>query len=164
MHWYVITPEYTNYYNDWDEPPEIGADVVTVEANTKREALVKGVRELRRTRSGWLDDANSNPFTGLRAEKAECEHGYCSCDLRECVERNPRWTDICPICEEEWKQNCEHEMRRGLAQISGQTEATEQLFCDICFQTINEIANRSNQKFKYNEDYPRETLADGRAV
>ena len=79
MKWFVITPAYECYprnaYVD-PEPPEYVADVVEVDAPTKRQALVQGVRELRRTRSRWLEDQvsnGSNPFTGLKAETFEQE-------------------------------------------------------------------------------------------
>jgi len=71
MRWFVITPPYERYPgNAWGnpEPPEYGADVVEVEAETKRKALVEGVRELRRTHSRWLQDYDGNPFTGLTVE------------------------------------------------------------------------------------------------
>lgn len=75
--WFVITPEYErypgSYYSFEPEPPEYGCDVVEVEAETKRKALVEGVRELRRSRSDWLRDQvgdNKSPFTGLKVEAA----------------------------------------------------------------------------------------------
>lgn len=76
MRWFVITPAYERYpINVYGEPDplEYGADVVEVEAETKRKALVEGVRELRRTRSEWIRDQlsdNRNPFSGLTAELA----------------------------------------------------------------------------------------------
>jgi len=69
--YYVITPQYTSMSYGY-EPPETGCDVVEVEANTKREAKVKGLRELRKLHYGWINwyrDTDSNPFTGLRAEE-----------------------------------------------------------------------------------------------
>lgn len=148
MHWMVYTPTYMKYPgNIWGEdpePPEDGADVVWVEADTKREALVKGVRELRRISSGWLDDINVNPFTGLKAESAECEHGFCWCELKDCPNFE---NDICPECEENDKQNCVHEMHTGPAQLSGQRESSIQEYCWYCLQTREEINARTNQQF-----------------
>ena len=73
MRWFIVTPAYERYpgnaYGD-PEPPEYGADVVEVEADNKRKALVAGVKELRRTRSRWLQDHDGNPFTGLKVESA----------------------------------------------------------------------------------------------
>ena len=67
--YFVVTPPY-------EEPGSCGSDVVEVEADTKREALVKGVRELRRTHSHWLQDQESDghsPFAGLKVELVEVE-------------------------------------------------------------------------------------------
>ncbi len=68
--YYVVTPVYTTYYSPWGlEPPDTGADVVEVEAQTKREAKVLGVRELRRTHSKWMQDRYTDglsPFTGIK--------------------------------------------------------------------------------------------------
>lgn len=99
-HWIVCTPKYRDWGWD-DEPPEEVTDVVAVEAATKREALVKGVRELRRIRSHWLQDQrsdNANPFTGLTAEKSMCAHGFCWCDI--CTYKLD-FTE-CPQCLAEW--------------------------------------------------------------
>lgn len=124
--------------------PKMGADVVFVEADTKKEALVKGVRELRRIGSGWLDDAYVNPFKGLKADKAECEHGFCYCELKDCPNYE---NDLCPECEEEYKQNCVHEMYTGPARLSGQKQVMFQEYCSLCMQTRREIDARSNQRF-----------------
>ena len=75
MKYLIVTPEYETYYGDY-EPPEYGCDVVEVEASTKREAKVLGLRELRRTGSKWILDGASdehNPFTGLKVYNAEEE-------------------------------------------------------------------------------------------
>ncbi len=73
MKYCVYTPAYDYGGSDYD-PPEYGSDVAEVDAPTKREALVRGVRELRRTHSRWLQDRESDghcPFTALKAEPLE---------------------------------------------------------------------------------------------
>lgn len=68
--WFIVTPRYMLYGPTHLDPPEYGSDVVEVSADTKRQALVKGVRELRRIGSHWLQDMTSDgrsPFTGLQA-------------------------------------------------------------------------------------------------
>ena len=79
--WWVITPEYGTVVpvlDDGTGPEEFGCDVVEVEAPTRREALVLGLRELKKVTKGWINwyrDDTSNPFTGLRAElQEEAQH------------------------------------------------------------------------------------------
>ena len=67
--WFVVSPEYGNY---WDH----GRDVVRVTARTQREAIVKGVRAMRKDRGcdyhrSLLDF--ENPFRGMNAHLAEPE-------------------------------------------------------------------------------------------
>lgn len=152
----IWTPTYIKYpgniWGDMPEPPEEGADVVFVEASNKRAALVKGVRALRKMGSDWILDQQSDgasPFTGLHAQKAECEHGFCWCELPDCIQPNPEWIfeDICPVCEENDKQNCVHEMYTGPAQLSGQKQSRIQEYCNLCLQSREEINARSNQRF-----------------
>lgn len=53
-HYTVCTPQYESYYYAYSiDPPEYGADCVTVIATTKRNAKVLAVRELRKT-SAWM--------------------------------------------------------------------------------------------------------------
>lgn len=78
MHrWLVITPEYESVVpllEDGSGPTEIACNVVEVKAATRREALIKGVRELRKRKDGWMAEQksnNANPFTGLKAYLAD---------------------------------------------------------------------------------------------
>ena len=69
----VVSPEYMTYgsYGDGSlglDPPEYGCDVVEVQALTKREAKILGLREFRRTSARWLDYCDGNPFTGIKVE------------------------------------------------------------------------------------------------
>ena len=97
MKWYVVTPEYERYPAGETDPPEYGADVVDVEAATQREALVLGVRELRRTRSHWLRDHDGNPFSGLTADTFD----------DECTNHN--FAPHCPTCSGECMESgCRH--------------------------------------------------------
>lgn len=74
MKYFVVTPPYNRHELSTFTPPEYGADVVEVEAETKAEAKVKGLRELRRTGSWWVQDMETdlrNPFNGLEVHEAE---------------------------------------------------------------------------------------------
>lgn len=96
-HYNVITPEMITHYQD--EPPEIWRDYVSVEANNKREAVVKAVQKFREKKSEWTKYSQDNPFKGLKAEEPLCEHGFCWCDI--CPE-DPEWRE-CPECMKEWE-------------------------------------------------------------
>jgi len=71
--WRVVTPEYGEVVPVTDEgqgPMEYGCDVVEIEADTRRDAIVIGVKlmrtDLRRYR--WFDKCGwENPFSGVRA-------------------------------------------------------------------------------------------------
>ena len=68
MRYFVCTPIYDKNSDGYWDPPETGADVVEVEATNKREALVKGLRLLRQSKSEWICDKDfdkKNPFNGL---------------------------------------------------------------------------------------------------
>jgi len=78
--YYVISPEYSSGGGAY-EPPEWGCDCVEVEARTKREAVILGVRKILREqgRGSWAETNRSDgqsPFTGYRADLARCGHGY----------------------------------------------------------------------------------------
>ena len=73
--YYVVTPPYERINQSYYCPNEWGSDVVEVEAVNKIDAKVVGLRELRRTRSHWVQDMESdkrNPFNGLIGEFIEC--------------------------------------------------------------------------------------------
>ena len=66
-HWWVYTPPYGDMYS-------YGSDVVEVEAPSKREALVLGLRKLRLQRSRWIWNQEAdrrNPFNGLEATRED---------------------------------------------------------------------------------------------
>ena len=72
--WYIVTPKYMRYPPGDTDPPEYGSDVVDVTADNKKDALVAGVRELRRIKSHWIANQTSDgrsPFTGLKAYNEE---------------------------------------------------------------------------------------------
>lgn len=78
--WYVVTPEYERVdpiLDDGTGPIETMADVVEVEAETKREAVAFGVRlMLKEYRRGWCRDARSShqsPYAGVKAIPMEVE-------------------------------------------------------------------------------------------
>lgn len=100
-HYTVCTPKYTSYYSyDAMEPPETGADCVTVIAETKRLAKVQAVKELRKIRSEWMQDQasdNASPFTGLEVFENVCPHGICHCDI---CDKHPFWK-MCQVCYDE---------------------------------------------------------------
>jgi len=67
-HYWVITPEFPVSAIDG----YAARDVVEVFALNKRQARVLGLRELRRQRSHWVQNAYSNgqcPFAGLKVEE-----------------------------------------------------------------------------------------------
>lgn len=77
--WYVITPEYGQVVpvlDDGTGPMEYGADVVEVEAETKRDAIAFGVRLMLRGRwreFKWCRDqrlSGLSPYAGVKAEPA----------------------------------------------------------------------------------------------
>ena len=71
MRFWVVTPAYEQGGGYWD-PPEWGCDVVLVEAQNKRSAIRVGLRELRKIRSRWVQDKESDhqcPLNGLTAEE-----------------------------------------------------------------------------------------------
>ena len=71
--WYVITPEYGTVVPvlDWGQGPiEYNCDVIEIQARTKRDALLLGVKEMRRLQYEWFDDPSENPYTGVRVERA----------------------------------------------------------------------------------------------
>lgn len=123
MHWWVSTPEYEYIdviLDDGTGPSEWSRDVVSVEAPTKRQAIIAGVKQMRSeeffkkmggrktTYYGWAWDRDSNPFTGVKAENAECPHGICFCEIPNCL----KWNDECKHCNIEYYKtvDCEHDM------------------------------------------------------
>ncbi len=103
-HWVVSTPEYE--YEEWvdgwilaDRYPV--TDFTYVGATTKREAIRKGVAELRAKKQyrdyyHWYWDDHTNPFTGVKAVKAVCEHGYHYCDTN--AFKCPNTIEDCTDC------------------------------------------------------------------
>ena len=72
MRYFVYTPAYERPSDSLYDPPELGSDVVEVEATNKREARVKGLRLLRQSNSKWIYDKDSdkrNPFNGLLVDE-----------------------------------------------------------------------------------------------
>ena len=68
MRYVVCTPIYERPSGYYNYPPEPGADFVEVEAVNKKEAMVKGLRLLRQSKSEWICDKDfdkKNPFNGL---------------------------------------------------------------------------------------------------
>jgi len=68
--YYVVSPEYSSGGGAY-EPPEWGADCILIEADTKRDAIILGVREIMRTqRRSWAKDNRDSdlpPWAGYRA-------------------------------------------------------------------------------------------------
>jgi hypothetical protein len=82
---YVVTPEYGVVIPVTDEgqgPTEWGCDVIEIEAETRRDAIALGVREMLRGGKGGHGDGmryewclmqrsdGCSPFTGVKAEPA----------------------------------------------------------------------------------------------
>jgi hypothetical protein len=77
----VYSPSYETYSACYDppEPPEYGADCVEVEAKSKREAVIAGVKLMLQQRRSFAQDNLSDrlpPWAGIKAELAVCGHGY----------------------------------------------------------------------------------------
>lgn len=84
--WYVVTPEYGTKINigldDGTGPMEYSADVIEIEAETRRDAVTLGVKEMLRVgRRGdfkWCLDARRDgvsPYAGVKAYPVEDEVG-----------------------------------------------------------------------------------------
>ena len=73
-HYAVVSPVYEA--GGFSEPSEPGSDYVEVDARTKREALVAGLRKMRADSrmQWWRDNAPGSPFRGLKAIEM-CAHG-----------------------------------------------------------------------------------------
>lgn len=136
-HWYVTTPEYTTYY-EW-EPPDTGVDDCFVEAPNRREAIKLGVAKMRsteyarpwKTYYSWAWDRETNPYTGVKAKIAECEHGFCWCG-DELPHEEPR-PDICPDCDKKWALECEHDIRpMNYMYLDGSPTEKDVLGCTNC--------------------------------
>lgn len=71
--WLVVTPEYGEIIPITDEgqgPTEYQADVIEVEAETRRDAIVIGVKMMRANSRDyhWFRHCDGNPFVGITAE------------------------------------------------------------------------------------------------
>ncbi len=98
MQWYVISPEYdyTEYIDEYGGPTYPVRDVVEVEADTAREARIKGVAMFEEwTTMARGDDIN--PFTGVKAEP------ICSACMPKIEEGNDTYD--CEVCGEWWRYN-----------------------------------------------------------
>ena len=76
--WLVVSPEYGDVIpvtDDGQGPMEYGADVVHVEAETRRDALLLGVMLFRQHGARYLSDCD-NPYAGVQVIKQTCQaHG-----------------------------------------------------------------------------------------
>lgn len=55
-------------------PPEYGADVVEVETDSARSALLLGVKEMERLGMQWVDNNRSDgkpPWAGIKVERSD---------------------------------------------------------------------------------------------
>jgi hypothetical protein len=90
--WTVYTPDYGIVVPVTDEgqgPTEYGCDVIEIEADTRRDAITLGVKEMLKGRSGghglgmcfqWCLDQrsdNANPWAGVKAELIVSECPAC---------------------------------------------------------------------------------------
>lgn len=161
-HWWVTTPEFKYIepvLDDGSGPEEIGVDYINVEAKTKREAIVKGVKELReRTKYspdkyyggnplkryfdprfsyyGWYMDREENPFKGVKAERTQCKHGFCFAEEFECPEGGE---DMCQQCWDDYRRfECKHEIESA---TGGEEE-----HCWTCLTPKKQIEEWAAQK------------------
>lgn len=75
IRWTVYTPEREKYAATETDPPEYGADVVEVEANTRRDAILFGVRLMLKNDPdhgycGLQRQDGLSPYAGVKAEVA----------------------------------------------------------------------------------------------
>ena len=99
-HWWVVSPEYgevTPILDDGTGPMEYGCDSVCVDGVNKLAAIVAGVKKMRDVYAnrGWHANhifSTENPFKGMKAYSATCEHGVTCCDC----EKNE--ADYCESC------------------------------------------------------------------
>lgn len=100
-HFWIVSPmmeEVEPVLEDGSGPLVQFADAVCVEARTKREAKVLGVKLMEHWPTYARRD-DRNPFSGVKAESALCPHGLCHCDIEGCS--NYPENDLCPECREE---------------------------------------------------------------
>lgn len=131
----VITPKFEYVepvLDDGSGPFYEAQDLTYVEASSKREAIKKGVKEMRSSEYlkkwgprfsyyGGHWDKSTNPYTGVKAESAECEHGVCFCDIEGCS----KWNDTCKECDKIYQMECSH--LEGFVNDSSQSE-------QVCWQ------------------------------
>jgi hypothetical protein len=91
--WLVVTPEYGEVIPivDGQGPMEYGADVIFVEAESKRDALRLGVKAMKKRGDHYFDDCD-NPFNGVKVYEAQ----YCPHSRGE-------W-ERCLDCAREWAE------------------------------------------------------------
>lgn len=81
-HWYVVTPEYdeVDVICDGQGPIETVADIIEIEAETKRDAISLGVKEMLKPWYGkgehfkWCKyqrSDNASPYAGVKAFPVE---------------------------------------------------------------------------------------------
>lgn len=97
-HYVVTTPRFTLYW-EGSEPEQV-REWATVEAEDKRQALIRGAVSLRESGSAYMNlrSKDENPYRGLEVNEGKCKHGHCWCDF--CTKRND-WIE-CPDCMREW--------------------------------------------------------------
>jgi hypothetical protein len=76
--YWVITPEYGEVVSVTDEgqgPLEYGCDVIEIEADNKRDAIVLGVKAMRANSATYhyYRECDDSPFAGVRAELVPLE-------------------------------------------------------------------------------------------
>jgi len=93
-HYWVVSPEMEFRGSGWYDPPEIGHCVVLVEAQNKRDARRKAIKE--KEMKEWVHECKSDkacPLAHLKVEEAVCPHGICECGTF--------CHNVCNVCEEE---------------------------------------------------------------
>ena len=76
--YWVITPEYGDVVPVTDEgqgPMEYGCDVIEIEAENARDALLLGVKAMRANSATyrWYQNCDGSPFAGVRVELVPSE-------------------------------------------------------------------------------------------
>ena len=102
--WHVITPEYGEVIpitDDGQGPTEYGCDVIEVEAETRRDAILVGVQLMRAHERDYhyFRHCDGNPFVGVKAEEIPPP---CETHTWEADPEFPQWK-FCRVCGEEGK-------------------------------------------------------------
>ena len=87
----MVSPEHETHFGcaDPPEPPEYGCDVVEIEADSKRDAVILGVSMLLKDHKSWASMNRQDglpPWAGYKVEEVPTDCGLCGSDLKGVAE------------------------------------------------------------------------------